>query len=166
MKRTSKATAHESPDKQMAGFIAKVDPSIANLLRSLRRAVRRRLPTAIEQVYDNCNFLAIGYCTTERTSDCIISLAASANGVALSFYYGATLPDTQKILQGSGNQNRFIRLKNAKMLAEPVIEALVRAVSNRRRHRCQWVVGATLSSSPCPLNSGRVGWYRPPNACS
>src|SRR5215217_3095502 len=90
-----------SPAKQIAAFIAKFEPAIARLTRSARSALRKRLPTAIEQVYDNYNFLAIGFCTTERTADCIVSLAVSAKGVALSFYHGSSLRDPGGILLGS-----------------------------------------------------------------
>jgi hypothetical protein len=128
-KKTAKPASSASPAKQIAGFIAKFDPSVGKLIRSARVALRRRFPTAIEQVYDNYNFLAIGFCTTERTSDCMVSLAAQAKGVALSFYYGSTLPDPDKLLQGSGNQNRFIRLKSASDLANPQVEALLRAAA-------------------------------------
>ena len=116
-----------SPAKQLAGFIAKFDPAIAKLVRAARAALRKRLPTAIEQVYDNYNFLAIGYCSSERPSDCVVSLAASAKSVALSFYYGAALPDPDKILLGSGKQNRYVRLESAATLREPAVEALIDA---------------------------------------
>jgi len=117
----------ETPAKQLAGFIDKYDPAVAKLARAARAAVRRRLPTALELVYDNYQFLAIGYAATERASDCVVSLAISPNGVALSFYYGASLPDPEGILLGSGSQNRFIRLSSAATLSEPSVEALVRA---------------------------------------
>jgi len=116
-----------SAASQLEGFIARFDPAVARVVRACRSALRKRLPTAIEQVYDNYNFLAIGYCTTERTSDCIVSLAVSAKGVALSFYYGATLPDPGGVLLGSGNQNRFVRLPSAATLGEPAVVALIRA---------------------------------------
>ncbi|MBC7788551.1 MAG: DUF1801 domain-containing protein [Anaerolineae bacterium] len=119
--------AGDSPARQLAGFIVKFDPAIGKLTRSARSALRKRLPTAIELVYDNYNALAIGFCATERASDCIVSLAVFPRGVALSFYYGATLPDPQQILEGSGNQNRFVRLASAATLAEPAVEALLRA---------------------------------------
>jgi hypothetical protein len=119
--------AWASPAKQLAGFLAKFDPEVARLVRAARAALRKRMPTAIEQVYDNYNFLAIGFCSTERTSDCIVSLAASAKGVSLSFYYGATLPDPEQILLGSGNQNRFVRLPSAATLAAPAVAALIDA---------------------------------------
>src|SRR3954467_10159725 len=108
-----------SPAKQVGAFIAKFDPPIARLTRSARSALRKRLPTAIEQVYDNYNFLAIGYCTTARTSDCLFAGGGAANGVILSFYYGATLPDPDGALLGSGKQNRFVRLERASTLATP-----------------------------------------------
>ena len=78
---------------QVEGFIDKFDPAMARLIRACRAAVRKRLPTTIELVYDNYNFFVIGYSSTERPSDCIVTLASNAKGVGLSFYYGSTLPD-------------------------------------------------------------------------
>ncbi len=112
---------------QLAGFIDKFDAKDAALIRSLRKVLRKRLPTANELVYDNYNFFVIGYCPTERPSDCIVSLAAAANGVGLSFYYGASLPDPHELLLGSGIQNRFIRLESAATLADPRVEELIAA---------------------------------------
>jgi len=102
MKKPIKPASAESPTKQLASFIAKFDPSVAKLIRSCRLALRKRFPTANELVYDNYDFFVIGFCSTDRASDCIVSLASQAKGVALSFYYGATLPDPDKLLQGSG----------------------------------------------------------------
>ena len=119
--------ATPTASSQIASFIAKFDPANAKLIRGCRSAMRKRLPTANELVYDNYNFLAIGYSATERTSDCVVSLAAGSNGVSLSFYYGATLPDPDGILLGSGTQNRFVRLPTAAMLSEPRVERLLRA---------------------------------------
>ena len=118
-------TASGSASTQLASFIAKFDPAVAKLIRTSRSAMRKRLPTALELVYDNYQFLAIGYSSTERASDCVCSLACGAKGVALSFYYGATLPDPDGILLGSGNQNRFVRLESAKTLSEPAVERLL-----------------------------------------
>jgi hypothetical protein len=97
------------------------------LLRACRRALRKRFPTANELVWDNYNFFVIGYSATERPSDTIVSLAAGASGVGLSFYRGATLPDPHKILLGEGTQNRFIRLESVKTLSRPEVEALIAA---------------------------------------
>ena len=117
----------ESATKQIAGFIAKFDPKVAKLIRSLRVATRKRFPAAVELVYDNYNFLVFGFSTTERSSDCLVSLAADGHGVTLFFYWGAKLPDPHKILQGSGKQVRSIRLESAATLQRPEVEALLQA---------------------------------------
>jgi hypothetical protein len=129
MKASSKPVRSASPDaaQQLDSFIDKFDPKDQALIRAVRKALRKRLPTANELVYDNYNFFVIGYCATERPSDCIVSIAAAASGVGLAFYRGATLPDPHHLLLGSGSQNRFIRLESAQTLARPEVEALVAA---------------------------------------
>lgn len=129
------------PEKQLAGFIAKFEPANARLIRALRAELRKLLPSAVEIVYDNYNFFVIGYCTTERPSDCIVSLAAAANGVGLSFYYGASLPDPQHLLLGSGKQNRFVRLPDVKALRSPEVRALIKAA-------------VAQAKTPLPANDG------------
>jgi hypothetical protein len=128
--KTSKpiaSQADETGEQQLAGFIEKFDSKNAALIRSVRKVLRKRLSTANELVYDNYNFFVIGYCSTERPSDCILSIAAGANGVGLSFYHGATLPDPYKLLLGSGSQNRFIRIESAATLSRPEVEELIAA---------------------------------------
>lgn len=121
------------PAAELRRFVAKYDTPVGRLVRAARAAMRKRFPTALELVYDNYQFLAIGYSATERASDCIASLAVSPRGVALSFYYGATLPDPHGVLQGAGNQNRFVRLTSAATLAQPKVAALLRAATAQAR---------------------------------
>ena len=126
-KSAAKSATSASAEEQLSGFIEKFDPENQAFIRAVRKALRKRLPTANELVYDNYNFFVIGYCATERPSDCIVSIAAAASGVVLSFYYGATVPDPHKLLLGSGSQNRFIRLESAKTLSDPHVAALISA---------------------------------------
>jgi hypothetical protein len=116
-----------SPAKQVTAFISRFDPKVAKVICQCRAELRKLLPTAIELVYDNYNFFVIGYSATERASDCVVSLAAAANGVGLSFYHGASLPDPDKLLLGAGKQNRFIRLPTAAPLRSRAVLALIRA---------------------------------------
>jgi hypothetical protein len=119
----------QAAERQVEGFIGRFDLKNAALIRAVRQALQKRRPSANELVYDNYNFFVIGYCSTERPSDCIVSMAAATNGVGLSFYYGATLPDPHKLLLGSGSQNRFIRLESAETLARPEVEELIAAAN-------------------------------------
>lgn len=124
---TTVARTPGEAEGQLKGFIAKFEPKHQTLIRALRKALRKRFPTAIELAYDNYNFFVIGYGPTERPSDCILSMAAGANGVGLCFIHGASLPDPRKILLGSGNQTRFIRVESVEELARPEVEALIAA---------------------------------------
>jgi hypothetical protein len=135
-----KSAPGADPAEQVAGFIAKFEPEVGRLIEACRAEVRKLLPTTFELVYDNYNFLAIGYSTTERASDCIVSIAAAANGVGLSFYYGATLPDPEGLLLGSGKQNRFIRLPSVEPFRSPGVLALIQA--------------AIAQANPPPLKKG------------
>jgi hypothetical protein len=117
-------TEGSDAEVRLRGFIAKFAPGHQALLRAVRKGLRRRFPAAHELVYDNYNFFVIGYCSTLRPSDCLISIAASANGVGLCFTHGARLPDPQKILAGSGKQTRSLHLEDAKVLDRPEVKAL------------------------------------------
>jgi len=127
------ATGKGSPETRLREFIGKFDPENQRLIRAVRRALRARFATAYELVYDNYNFFVIGYSPTERPSDAILSMAAHANGVTLCFLYGATLPDPKKILRGSGNQVRNIRLPSAAVLGQPEVKALIAAAVEQSR---------------------------------
>jgi hypothetical protein len=120
-------------ETRLKGFIDKFEPGRQKLIRAMRKALRKKLPTAHEMVYDNYNFFVIGYGPTERPSDAILSLTGSANGVGLCFIHGASLPDPQKILLGSGNQTRFIRVDSAEVLARPAVNALISAAIAKAR---------------------------------
>jgi len=122
-----KPAAPSSPAGQLDTFIRRFDPAIRRLVRGARTKLRRRLPTAIELVYDNYNALAIGFASSERMSDTIVSLAVYARGVNLYFIYGAALPDPHHLLLGSGNQGRFVRLESVATLDRREIDQLLTA---------------------------------------
>jgi hypothetical protein len=135
-------------ERLLSTFVDRFDDEVAVLIRTARKALRKKMPSAIEQIYDNYNFLAIGFCTTERTSDCVVSLAASAKGVALSFYRGADLRDPKGMLLGSGVQNRFLRIEDGKTLQRDDVGALIdAALANARTPMASSGKGKTLIKS-------------------
>ena len=123
----------ESPARQLDRFLAKFEPKTKSLIRAARAVLRKRWPGANELVWDNYNFFVIGYCTSERPSSAIVTIAAAANGVGIAFYRGASLPDPHGILQGSGVQNRFLRLESIATLARPEVRALLDAAEKQDR---------------------------------
>ena len=126
-------TQRAPAERQLGSFIAKFAAKHRILIRSVRKELRRRFPTAHELVYDNYNFFVIGYCPTERPSDCLFSVAAASNGVGICFTHGARLSDPKKILMGSGKQTRFLRLDTAAVLDRPEVKALFAAAEAQAR---------------------------------
>src|SRR5262249_25777084 len=101
-----------SPKKQLDGFIAKFEPGIGRETKKVLAAMRKRLPGALELVYDNYNALAVGFAPTERASDVIFSIAVYPKWVSLFLFGGQKLKDPKKLLRGSGNTVRHIVLKD------------------------------------------------------
>jgi hypothetical protein len=131
---TVSGAAPPSPASQLAGFIAKFDPAVARLIRGTCTTLRRAyFGSATELVYDNYNALAIGWTGSGRTSDVIVSVAATSRGVALYFTWGTTLPDPTGILLGSGNQGRFVRVERPATLQRAEVKALLTAAIRQAR---------------------------------
>jgi hypothetical protein len=115
---------------QLEELLQRFEPPIRSLVRAARTKLRTLMPTALELVYSNRNAVAIGFASSDRRGDWIVSLATYARGVNLYFIYGVALDDPHGLLQGSGNQGRFVRLESAAMLDRPEIVALIEAAIN------------------------------------
>ncbi|CAN5475776.1 hypothetical protein BH10PSE14_BH10PSE14_14250 [soil metagenome] len=120
-------TGTDDTERRIYGFIDCFTPEIAERAHACRAAIRARLPTAFELVYDNYQALALAYASSERQKDCVLSIAVYAKVVRLFFYYGVTLPDPDGRLSGAGNQVRNLLLAGPETLAEPAVEALIAA---------------------------------------
>lgn len=91
--------------------------------------MRKRLPGAVEMVYDNYNALVIGFGQTDRASDAVFSIALYPRYVTLFFLFGAEVDDPDGLLQGSGPRVRSIRLARASDLDRPaIVQLMARAI--------------------------------------
>jgi len=134
LKATKKATTRPlGVEQQLKGLIARLDPKRQALIRSVRRALRKRLPSENELVYDYSKYLVIGYSPTERGSDAVIAISSGADGLRLYFNQGPTLPDPKKILLGSGKQTRFIWIESPRTLKLPEVESLLESAIARAK---------------------------------
>jgi hypothetical protein len=123
---------------QLDSFLAKYDPEVAAFARRALAKMRKLVPGAIEMVYDNYNWLVIGFSPSERPSEAIFSIVLPPGHVTLCFLQGAGLPDPGKRLEGSGNVVRNIRLYDAgvrdtKVLDDPEVLALINVALNRAK---------------------------------
>jgi hypothetical protein len=123
---------------QLDSFLAKYDPEVETVARRALGKMRKLMPGAIEMVYDNYNWLVIGFGPTERPSEAIFSIVLPPGRVTLCFLQGASLPDPAKRLVGSGNVVRNIRLYDAgesdsRVLDDPEVLALINVALNRAK---------------------------------
>ena len=123
--RKTTVTEGKLAEKQLAEFMAKYEPEIAKLARAALGRLRKRLPGAVELVYDNYNALVIGFSPTERATDAIISLALYPRWVNLFFLEGAHLTDPHKVLKGDGKLVRSVKLEDAATVDRPEIASLI-----------------------------------------
>jgi hypothetical protein len=121
-------SATVTAESDLAEFIAEFTPEMQWRIRGCRAKLEARFPDAVQLVYDNYNFLVIGFGPTRRASDAILSLAAYARGVNLCFLQrGPELPDPTSILRGSGKVVRTVALDSPDDLDRPDVGALIEA---------------------------------------
>jgi hypothetical protein len=124
-----------TPQRQLNSFLAKFTPEIEKRARRALVKMRKRLPNAIEFVYDNYNALVCGFGPNERPSDAIFSIAIFPRKVSLCFLQGAKLPDPHKRLRGSGNVVRGMELESPDTLDDPQIRLLMDEALRRAKVR-------------------------------
>lgn len=123
--RERQSVDEPSPEAQRDLFISRYTPEIEAQAHEILGRMRALLPGALELVYDNYNAVAIGFGPTEKAGDAIFSIALFPRWVSLFFLRGVGLPDPEGLLRGSGGQVRHIVLKQAEMLEDPRIRALM-----------------------------------------
>src|ERR1700730_6448148 len=87
------AAPQADAEHQLESCLAKYDPEVATFARRALTKMRKLVPGAIEMVYDNYNWLVIGFSPTERPSEAIFSIVLPPGRVTLCFLQGAGLPD-------------------------------------------------------------------------
>ena len=120
------ARPNTTPEGVLRTLIGKFPPKDQTLIRAVRAAIKKRLPTANEMVYDYSGKLVLSYTPTEHGKDGVLSTAMDGGGMRLYFGGGPQLPDPKKLLQGSGGA-RYIVVESATRLAHPDVKALITA---------------------------------------
>src|SRR5262245_16097132 len=120
------AVERRAAEAELRRLIDKFAPAYLRLVAAMRRALRKRLPTAHEVVYEyrNQGAVVISFSPNEHGYDGVLTIRADADGVKLYFNRGKELPDPAKLLQGS-SQTRWIHVEGASTLARPEVGRLI-----------------------------------------
>jgi hypothetical protein len=130
---TQSAAERRSAEAELRKLIEKFAPAQERLIGAMRRSVRERLPSAHEVVYEYRDWIVISYSPSGRGYEGVLAIRADADGVKLYFNSGKGLPDPEKLLQGSANQVRWIRVEGASALARPAVASLIDEALARNR---------------------------------
>lgn len=123
-----------TPHVQLARFISKYSPHVAKEGLAALAKLRRLAPGAVELVYDNYNWLVVGFGPSERASAAIFSLVFAPRWLALCFLQnGPKLLDPKGLLRGSGKRVRNVRLESAKDLDSLAVRSLISEALARAR---------------------------------
>jgi hypothetical protein len=115
------------PRAEYLKFLSAYEPRITELALAVRKLVLEEAPEAIELIYDAYSAVATGYSFTGRPSDAFIHIAAYARWVNLGFNYGSQLADPWKVLQGTGQWVRHIRIADPADVKDPMLRSFVKS---------------------------------------
>ena len=117
------AAERRAAEGELRALVARFAPTQARLVDAMRRWVRKRLPTALEVVYEYRSWFVISYSPSDRGYEGVLAIRGDADGVKLYFNQGKGLPDPEKLLRGSA-QARWIAVESASTLARPAVASL------------------------------------------
>jgi hypothetical protein len=105
-------------------WLANLAPDIRAIARRLRTVARENMPKAHEFIYHD----AIGYSVNDSPLDRICYVAPQKKGyVNLGFFFGAGLPDPEKLLIGEGKRLRHVKVRSVGEAKNPALAKLIAA---------------------------------------
>ena len=110
---------------ELTTFLEPYSPEMRELTLQTRELVRATLPNLTEQLDPYAHLIAFG--TSPAYAGLVCGIITHARHVNLMFARGATLPDPDGLLEGSGKKARHIKIAFAADLSRPGVTALLLA---------------------------------------
>jgi hypothetical protein len=129
--RTQSAVERRAAEAQVKAMINRFAPEHLKLVGTMRKTLRKRLPTAQEHVYEYTSWMVISYSPNEHGYAGVLAIRVDADGVKLYFNNGKGLPDPDKLLKGTAKLVRYIPVDVPSTLARPAVVALIEAALAR-----------------------------------
>ena len=99
-------------------------PGVRAITKQLRVVARKNMPKAREYIYHD----AIGYSADDLPANRICYIAPQRKGyVNFGFFFGAGLPDPEKLLVGEGKRLRHVKIWSVDEAKNPALAKLIGA---------------------------------------
>lgn len=113
-------------------LVARLDPEIEQIARSLRTLILRLDPEAVEVVRlgDNAASFGLG---TKKMSEAYAYIMPKKGYVNLGFYNGAALADPAGLIEGTGKRLRHVKMYSSEDADRPELRRLIESAKAERR---------------------------------
>jgi hypothetical protein len=122
--RHRRPTPSEDPGLEARELLAAYDPAVRELALAARRLVLELVPGLTEQV--DLKSRLIAFSRGPRLADMVCVVMPLKAGVNLGIAGGATLPDPEGLMKGTGKRHRHVRLSRLSDLESPPLRELIR----------------------------------------
>jgi hypothetical protein len=110
----------ETWDDVMAGH----RPDVVAAARAVQTVIVEEVPEVVVRFDRGDGLLAFG--TSGAMRDLLFALIPHAGWLNLQLADGATLPDPEGLVEGTGKRIRHVKLRSAEAASRPAVRALVR----------------------------------------
>ena len=111
--------------------VAKAGDQARELAYQLRKLVAEVVPNVVEVPWPKLRLASYGV-GPKKKSEHFCYISAQKDDVNLGFYYGAELPDPQKLLRGNGKLLRHVKIREPKTIRSRALRQLLRAATKHR----------------------------------
>jgi len=120
----------ENNHQTFEAFLIHYPVSVQKLARNARTLILAAMPASVEQFDPSANLIAYGLDRSYKGLVCGITLHKAY--INIMFAQGASLPDPQGLLQGTGKLARHIRVERMADLEAPEIRSLLETALQRK----------------------------------
>jgi hypothetical protein len=111
--------------------MAKAGDQARELAYQLRKLVTEVMPNVVEAPWPKLRMASYGV-GPKKKSEHFCYISAQKVDVNLGFYYGAELPDPQKLLRGTGKLLRHVKIREPKAVRSRALRQLLKAATTHR----------------------------------
>lgn len=109
-------------------IVEKADPHVCELAQKAKTLIEEVYPPVVEVAWPRQRIIGYGV-GPKKMSEHFCYIAVLKARINLGFYYGADLPDTSGLLEGSGKSLRHIKISRYEQLEDPALRELLEKAS-------------------------------------
>ncbi len=105
-------------------ILSRADPAVKQLTERAKSLITEAMPEAVEVAWPRQNIVSYGV-GPKKMSEHFCYIAVLKDRINLGFYYGAELPDPDRLLEGTGKLLRHIKIRTLSDLENPAVAGLI-----------------------------------------